>query len=95
VNFSQHLALVYFTSGALMMGFLLIGMLFLRYWRMTGDRFFLIFASAFGLLAAERIVLEWLSPSNEFMPYGYLIRLVAYGCIFCAIVDKNRQSSGR
>jgi hypothetical protein len=93
MNFSGNLALVYFTSGALMMAFLLIGMLFLRYWRMTSDRFFFIFAFAFGLLALERVVLECLSPSNEFKPYGYLIRLVAYGCILCAIIDKNRETS--
>jgi hypothetical protein len=63
---------------------------FLRFWRTTRDRFFLFFALSFSIEGANRVVL-WLSVgNNEDAPVYYIIRLVAYGLILAAIIDKNR-----
>ena len=68
------------------------GLFFLRYWRTTGDRFFLFFALSFWLEGAHRVALyHWVGP-DEGSPLYYLPRLLAYGLIIAAIVDKNRKS---
>lgn len=67
------------------------GLFFLRFWRASRDRFFLLFATAFWLEGAHRIVLyHWVGP-DEASPLYYLPRLVAYALIIVAIVDKNRR----
>ena len=79
-----------FLHGAAMMGFLTIGLFFLRFHRRTRERLFAIFASAFFVLALERVVLSVVDPQAEIRPYVYLIRLAAFLLIIIAIVDKNR-----
>lgn len=79
-----------FLSGAIFTACLVIAAFFLRFWRQTRDRFFILFAIAFGILAVERVVLIALSPANEVTPYAYLIRLLAFLTIIVAIIDKNR-----
>jgi hypothetical protein len=64
---------------------------FLRFWRHTHDRFFLFFALSFAIEGANRIVLYLFVGPNEDAPVYYLVRLVAYGLIVAAIVDKNRS----
>jgi hypothetical protein len=80
-----------FLSGAICMGFLVISLFFLRFWRTTRDRLFLFFASAFGLLLCERVVRAALDLRTEWIPAVYLFRLVAFGLILCAVIDKNRR----
>jgi hypothetical protein len=80
-----------FLSGAITMACMAIGLFFVRFWRRTGDRFFLMFAGAFWLLMVERIILLSVSASTEFAPYTYLVRLSAFLLISIAIIDKNRQ----
>jgi uncharacterized membrane protein HdeD (DUF308 family) len=66
------------------------GLFFFRFWRTTRDRFFLFFALSFWIEGVNRLVLyHWVGP-NEDAPYYYLIRLIAYGLIIAAIIDKNR-----
>lgn len=84
-----------FLSGALMLGFWTIGMFFRRFWKKTRDRFFAVFAWAFWVLAIERVALMLLSPDNEFRPYIYTIRLLAFLLMIGAIIEKNRSSSRR
>ena len=67
------------------------GLFFLRYWRASRDRFFLLFACSFWLEGAHRIVIyQWVG-TDEASPFYYLIRLVAYSLIIVAIIDKNRR----
>ena len=67
------------------------GLFFLRFWRASGDRFFLLFATAFWLEGAHRMVIyHWVGP-DEASPLYYLPRLAAYLLIIVAIVDKNRR----
>jgi uncharacterized membrane protein len=81
-----------FLSGALMLAFSAIGLFFRRFWKKTHDRLFAVFAWAFWVLAIERVALLLLSPDNEFQPYIYTIRLVAFLLIIGAIIDKNRAA---
>lgn len=80
-----------FLSGAISMACLTIALFFLRFWRQTGDRLFVIFAAAFGLLMVERLMLATVSASHELVPYIYLVRLLAFVLIMGAVVDKNRR----
>ena len=77
--------------GAFMVGCLVAGLFFLRFWRSTRDRFFLFFAIAFLIEGVHRVVIfEVVGP--EASPVHYLPRLLAYGLIIAAIVDKNRKA---
>ena len=66
-------------------------MLFLRMWQKSKDRLFGFFAAAFCVLAVERVLLTLVNPDDEFAPYVYVARLIAFSLIIVAIVDKNRQ----
>ncbi|MCW1921801.1 DUF5985 family protein [Luteolibacter arcticus] len=83
--------LEYFLSGAISMGFFVVVLFFLRFWRTTSDRLFLYFASAFSLLLLERIVRAAFDLRTEWIPAVYLFRLVAFGIILYAVFDKNRS----
>lgn len=75
--------------GAIAMGFAVIALIFLRYWRTTRDRFFLFFALSFGIEALNRAALGFLRAAQEDRPAIYLVRLLVYALILVAIVDKN------
>jgi len=76
--------------GAIAMASLASALFFLRFWRATHDRFFLFFALSFAIEGVNRVVL-WVSVgNNEGAPVYYVVRLVAYGLILAAIIDKNR-----
>ena len=84
-----------FLNGAIMMGFLVPAIFFLRFHRRTHERLFAIFAASFFVLVIERIVLACVDPEAEFRPYVYIIRLIAFLLIIIAIVDKNRGARPR
>ena len=76
--------------GAIAMASLVAAMFFLRFWKNTHDRFFLFFAVAFFIETLNRAALGLTTVSKEQEPFFYLVRLVAFGLIIAAIVDKNR-----
>lgn len=81
-----------FLIGSIAAMSLVIAMFFLRFWRKTGDRFFLFFALSFLIEALNRglmVSVGWLENSPAF----YMIRLLAYSLIIVAILDKNRKKS--
>lgn len=80
-------------SGALMMACLVTGLFFVRFWRKSYDRLFLIFSFAFFLLSLERLVLGYIGTTNEPSPKIYLIRLTAFILILIGIIDKNRSTN--
>jgi len=84
------LEVVGFLSGAAVMGYAVVALLFARYWRSTRDRLFAIFAGAFLLLAIQRLALSLYPEMREEQVLFYVIRLIAYLMILGAIVDKNR-----
>lgn len=81
-----------FLSGAIVMGFLVSGLFFLRFWKRTGDRLFVAFALAFCLLGAVQAILALSDiPVEERSPV-YLVRLAAFGLIIASIMIKNRRA---
>jgi hypothetical protein len=82
-----------FLMGAIGMGWCVAALFFLRFWKETRDRLFLIFAVAFCLLAATRIIMAAIGQPQEEHAHLYWVRLAAYLLILVAIVDKNRPRS--
>lgn len=78
--------------GAVIMGSLVIAFFFLSFWRRTRDRFFLFFSLAFLLLALNWLILVLAGEASDVRSYGYLTRLLGFGFIIIAVVDKNRSS---
>lgn len=78
-----------FTAGALTLGWLAIGVFFLKFWRRTGDGLFLAFAVAFALLAANQAVPVLFGVPSEHQGYIYLLRLAAFLLIILAVLRKN------
>jgi hypothetical protein len=80
-------------SGAVLFGFVVVGLFFWRFWRQTGARLFAAFSVAFFILAVERamILTEVVEPINQ--PFVYLTRLIAFVIIAGAIWDTNRGRS--
>jgi hypothetical protein len=79
-----------FLLGGLVMACAVVGLFFLRFWRKTRDRLFLIFALAFWLLGTNWLFLAFVE-ADETRTWLYVLRLVAFCLIIYGIVDKNRQ----
>jgi uncharacterized membrane protein HdeD (DUF308 family) len=77
--------------GAIAMASAIVALFFLRFWRDTGDRLFVIFAVAFLLLGITRLGLAWSHTPAEGETWWYWVRLAAFLLILGAIVDKNRR----
>lgn len=80
------------------MGFALASLFFLKFSRISSDKFFRYLCVAFGALAIERVVgviTYVIDPSDEGQSYArpwiYLIRLAAFALILIAIIQKNRS----
>jgi hypothetical protein len=76
-------------TGAIAMGSIVIALFFLRFWRSTRDRFFMYFALSFAIEGAHRVYSALTFQDSEDSPLHYLIRLLAYGLILWAILEKN------
>jgi hypothetical protein len=77
-------------SGALVMGYFVASLFFLRFWKESRDRLFLAFSFAFVLLGAQRLALSLSPDPNDAPLLFYGLRLLAFLVILAAIVDKNR-----
>jgi hypothetical protein len=78
-----------FLAGASVLASAAIALFFLRFWRDTGDRLFLIFALAFAVFAVNRVLLSALDDQGEAQTAVYLARAVTFGLIALGIADKN------
>lgn len=76
--------------GAIATVSMIAGLFFLRFWKSTRDRFFLFFAMSFFIEGVNRFLLGFMESLREEAPAYYLVRLVAYGLILLAILDKNQ-----
>jgi hypothetical protein len=85
--------LLLLVSGAIVMGYAVAGLFFLRFWRATRDRLFLILSGAFWILGIQRLVLAFTRDMVEDHTALYLVRLFAFLLILAAIVDKNRSGA--
>jgi hypothetical protein len=91
-----------FLSGISMATFAACGVFFLKFWRASHDRFYLLFSAACWLIAAERVALflvddahhELRSAVTESTSWVFSLRLAAYLMILFAIIGKNRKLKG-
>jgi len=81
--------MVEFLSGALTLAYLVAALFFLRFWRKTRDRLFLAFALAFFLFALNQALAHVLAIYREPASFIYVLRVLGFVVILCAIVDKN------
>lgn len=65
-------------------------LLFFRAYRRTDDRLFLLFGIAFVVLAAQRLALGFTEGPVD-QPLEYVPRILAFGTILFAIIDRNRR----
>lgn len=79
-----------FLLGAIVMGCVVAGMFFLRFWRRTGDFLFAVFAFAFWALGGGWLLLA-LTDRDETLTAAYTLRLVAFLILLGGIVAKNRK----
>jgi hypothetical protein len=80
-------------AGGILLGYLVIALFFLRFWRQTRARLFLCFAVAFLILAFERLMLLAGPTELVHLPLFYGTRLIAFLVIAWAIWDQNRLRS--
>lgn len=76
-------------SGAVAMASAVAALFFLKYWHQTRDRFFMMFSLAFAIDSAGRFSLALIGAAEDFEPYAYLTRLLTFGLIIAAVIDKN------
>lgn len=74
------------------MGYGVAGLFFLRFWKRSRDRLFILFALAFWILAGQRLALALTAKNIEDDTIFYVVRLLAFVLILVAIIDKNRSS---
>lgn len=79
--------------GAIAMASVTIGLFFLRFWKDTGDRFFLFFAISFLLEGLNRAALGLVADPNEDRPSFYFVRFLSFVLILIAIAHKNRAKT--
>lgn len=81
---------VYVLNGAIVLGYWVIGLFFLKFWRDTRDRLFAYFWVAFWIMSLERVGVVYLGAHQESGPVVYLGRILAFALIAFGIIHKNR-----
>jgi len=81
-----------FISGAVAMGYLVIGLYFLKFWKRTHDGLFITLAIAFWLLALNTAAFAFSGTVAFEKSWIYVLRLAAFTLIIVAILRKNRRS---
>lgn len=79
--------------GAIVTTSLIAGVQFLKFWRLSKDRFFVFFALAFVVFAAGYLIRTLTNDVAEQTYAVYLPRLFGFLLILYAIYDKNRRAS--
>lgn len=82
-------AMLDFLAGAVTLAYLVGGVYFLRFWRLTRERLFLSFAFAFWFLAVNQAIVSVLGAADERTGYANLLRVIGFLLILYAIVRKN------
>lgn len=78
-----------FIAGMIVMGFCVAALLFTRYWRRTGDPFFLVFAAFFCLSAASQLLVVFSGSGSEQGTWIFVVRFAAFALLLVAILKKN------
>jgi hypothetical protein len=86
--------MIAFLSGAVALGYLVVGVCFLRFWRQTKDSLFVSFAVAFWLFALNQMLAAAWGTNDERTGFVYVLRALGFIVILVAIVRKNASSRG-
>ena len=84
-----------FLAGAIVMGFAMAALLFLKFWHKSREGLFLAFAASFLLLGINQALLTLSGIPVEERSSLYLIRLLAFLLIIAALLWQNRKRSRR
>ena len=83
-----------FLYGAITLGFLAVGLFFLKFWQYRRDFLFIAFAASSWLLALNQTLLAVSGIPVEEKTWLYLLRLAAFVLIALAILVKNLERRG-
>lgn len=83
-----------FLHGMVTMGFIIAAFFFLRFWRRTKDRLFVVFALAFLLLSINQVFISLPGSANPNESWEFLPRLGAFSLLILAILIKNFGRTG-
>ncbi len=78
-----------FLLGVIATSSIIASIFFLKFWRKTGDSFFLAFAASFFIEGLNRCGVLLLEKPNEGNPWVYVVRLLSFLLILVAILRKN------
>jgi hypothetical protein len=81
-----------FVGGLLTMGYVVLGVFFLKFWKRTRDPLFVMFACAFWLMAVNGFAVTVSNGYELDVVWSYLLRLLAFVLIIIAIVRKNTET---
>ena len=81
-----------FLAGAIVMGFAIAALMFVRFWKRTREGLFLAFSGSFLLLSATQALLTLGNFHDEERSWLYLLRLAAFLLILFA---RGWQNWGR
>lgn len=84
-----------FLLGVIVTAAVTAGLLFLKFWRRTGDRLFLAFGAAFIIEGLNRMSFLVIDDPSEGSPLIYIVRLLAFSLILAAIIGKNVDGARR
>lgn len=80
-----------FLGGAIVMGFSVAALLFLKFWSRTREGIFLAFSASFLLLGLTQALLTLGAFYTEERSWLYLVRLAAFLLILFALWWQNRR----
>jgi hypothetical protein len=80
-----------FLAGAIVMGFAVAALMFLRFWKRTREGLFLAFSGSFLLLGITQALLTLGDFRDEERSWLYLLRLAAFLLILFAMFWQNRR----
>jgi len=84
-----------FLAGAIVMGFAIAALMFLKFWKRTREGLFLAFAGSFLLLSVTQALLTLGDFQDEERSWLYLLRLAAFLLILFAMWWQNRRHRTR
>jgi peptidoglycan/LPS O-acetylase OafA/YrhL len=80
-----------FLAGAIVMGYSVAALMFLKFWKRTREALFLAFAGSFLLLGITQALLTLGDFQDEERSWLYLLRLAAFLLILFAMWWQNRR----
>lgn len=78
-------------QGVLTASYGVAALFFLKFWRRSRDRFFLLFSLAFAVLMVQRAALSLTGKPEESRAPFYAMRAIAFLLIAAALILKNRR----